>query len=93
VVYEKYRTTYQWREVEIVLDELPFGNFCEIEGPLPAIHAALAALDLEGCPRIPTSYLGMFAVLKQRLGLTFHDLTFANFTGIAVPPEVFNHLT
>lgn len=93
VIYEKYRTTYQWGEVEIVLDEMPFGHFCEIEGPLPAIQAALAALDLEGCPRIPTSYLGVFAAIKQRLGLTFNDLTFANFAGIAVPPEVFNHLT
>ena len=93
VVYEKYRTTYQWGEAEIVLDEMPFGNFCEIEGPLPVIQAALTALDLESCLRIPTSYLGMFAVLKQRLGLTFHDLTFANFAGIAVPPEVFNNLT
>lgn len=93
VVYEKYRTTYRWREAEIALDEMPFGNFCEIEGPLPAIHAALAALDLGSCPRIPTSYLGVFAALRQRLGLTFRDLTFANFAGIAVPPEVFNSLT
>ncbi|MEB2288658.1 MAG: class IV adenylate cyclase [Anaerolineae bacterium] len=92
-IYEKYRTTYRWGEAEIVLDELPFGNFCEIEGPLPAIHAALAALGLQDRPRIPTSYLGVFAVLKGRLGLTFRDLTFANFAGIVVPPEVFNNLT
>ena len=93
VVYEKYRTTYQWGEAEIVLDELPFGTFCEIEGPLPAIRAALTALGLEDCPRIPTSYLGVFAALKGRLGLAFRDLTFANFAGIVVPPEVFNNLT
>ena len=93
VVYEKYRTTYQWGEAEVVLDEMPFGSFCEIEGPLPAIRATLAAFDLEDCPRIPTSYLGVFLALKGRLGLTFNDLTFANFAGITVPPELFSELT
>ncbi|MEW6581081.1 MAG: class IV adenylate cyclase [Chloroflexota bacterium] len=93
MIYEKYRTTYRLGEAEVVLDEMPFGPFCEIEGPLPAIEAALDALGLAEYPRIGTSYLGMFSALKQRLGLTFHDLTFANFAGIAVPPEVFNNLT
>jgi adenylate cyclase class 2 len=32
VVYEKYRETFTWQDVEIVLDELPYGNFIELEG-------------------------------------------------------------
>ena len=33
VVYEKFRTTYQLGEAEVVLDEMPFGPFVEVEGP------------------------------------------------------------
>jgi hypothetical protein len=33
-------------EAEVVLDELPFGLFVEIEGPEEAIRAAQRALDL-----------------------------------------------
>ncbi|GAB4409262.1 MAG: hypothetical protein Kow00106_02710 [Anaerolineae bacterium] len=93
VIYEKYRTTYRLGEVEVVLDEMPFGNFCEIEGPRTAIVAALETLGLAEHPRIGTSYLGMFAQLKQMLHLPFRDLTFANFEGVAIPPEVFGTFT
>ncbi|MEM9777349.1 MAG: class IV adenylate cyclase, partial [Chloroflexota bacterium] len=32
LVYEKYRETWQVGEVEAVLDEMPYGNFVELEG-------------------------------------------------------------
>ena len=32
LVYEKYRTTFELDDAEIVLDELPYGSFTEIEG-------------------------------------------------------------
>ncbi|HEY9529653.1 MAG TPA: class IV adenylate cyclase, partial [Anaerolineales bacterium] len=32
VYYEKYRTTYESNEALIMLDELPYGTFVEIEG-------------------------------------------------------------
>lgn len=40
VVYEKHRTTYHFDDVEVVLDELPFGLYMEIEGTHKAIAAA-----------------------------------------------------
>ena len=89
VVYEKYRTTYRLGEAEIVLDELPFGNFAEIEASPAVIDGTLAALGLADQPRILNSYLGLFTQVKQALGLEVHDLTFANFAGVRVPPEVF----
>ncbi len=92
VIYEKYRTTYRLGEAEVVLDEMPFGNFCEIEGPLAAIETALDTLGLAEYPRIGTSYLGLFARLKELLDLPFRDLTFANFAGVDIPPEVFARL-
>lgn len=33
IMYEKQRATYLLHDVRITLDELPFGNFCELEGP------------------------------------------------------------
>jgi adenylate cyclase class 2 len=90
VIYEKYRTTYRLDEVEIVLDEMPFGNFMEIEGSEPAIEAALRALGLQDEPRILGSYMELFARVKAALNLDVHDLSFANFEGVDVPPEVFH---
>ena len=92
-VYEKYRTTYQMGEVEVVLDEMPYGSFVEIEGPAPAIHAAMDALDLKTCVRIRTSYLGLFAHMRQVLDLPFADLTFANFAEVTIPDHFFESLS
>ncbi len=93
VIYEKFRTTYTLNtsggEVEIVLDEMPFGSFVEVEGAPAAIEAALAALGLEHAPRILTNYMTLFEHVKSALGLHMHDLTFANFAGVHVPPTVF----
>jgi adenylate cyclase class 2 len=89
IVYEKYRTTYHLGETEVVLDEMPYGDFIEIEGPAPAIESALAALGWQDTPRFLGSYMELFALVKTTLGLEFHDLTFANFEGITVPPEIF----
>ncbi len=50
LVYEKRRKTYKFRDVEIVLDELPFGFFMEIEGSFTAIAEAemfIGAEDFE----------------------------------------------
>ncbi len=40
MVYEKRRKTWKFRKVEVVLDELPFGLFMEIEGTNMAIAEA-----------------------------------------------------
>ncbi len=83
-VYEKYRKTFVWKDVEIVLDEMPFGNFMELEGAEPAIKEAAAQLELDWHGRILTNYLGLMAELKQAYNLPFDDLTFANFSGLDV---------
>lgn len=46
LVYEKRRSTYHVGGAEVVLDELPFGLFVEIEGEEEAIHEVEALLDL-----------------------------------------------
>jgi adenylate cyclase class 2 len=47
LVYEKKRTTYEFRDVEVVLDELPFGTFMEIEGSITGIVEAEMLLGIE----------------------------------------------
>ena len=50
LVYEKRRATWRWGEVEVVLDELPFGSFMEIEGTedeILDVERKLAIADLE----------------------------------------------
>ncbi|NPV66470.1 MAG: class IV adenylate cyclase [Anaerolineae bacterium] len=89
MIYEKYRTTYALGEVEVVLDELPYGHFVEIEGPPAAIEMAVQLLGLAACHRFVESYARLFDYVRANLGLTFTDLTFANFAGIEVPFEAF----
>jgi len=87
-MYEKYRTTYALEGALVVLDELPMGNFAEIEAPDgESIQAAAQRLGLPWEKRILESYAVLFERLRQKLGLPFRDLSFANFAGIKVAPE------
>jgi len=78
-VYEKYRETYEIQAVEVVLDEMPFGDFVELEGEESSIKAVAQQLRLDWDRRILTNYLNLFASLKETHRLTFQDLTFENF--------------
>jgi adenylate cyclase class 2 len=85
-VYEKYRTTYQRSDAQIMLDELPYGDFIEIEGEVHQIHAIVRELALNGDTAIPVSYHALFQRLSTARGLKFRDLTFKNFADIQVRP-------
>ena len=84
LIYEKYRETFQLGEVEIVLDELPFGNFVEIEGSEPDIKEAANRIGLDWSQRININYLGLFQKVKVAYNLNFADLTFENFIDVEV---------
>ena len=88
VMYEKYRTTYELDGVQVTLDEMPYGNFAEIEGPDPvSIHAAAEKLGVDWEARVVESYTFLFERLRGKLGLTFRDLSFANFAGMGMSPQ------
>ncbi len=89
LTYEKYRTTYELDDTEIVLDEMPYGNFVEIEGEIGAIKRVIATLGMENARRYEGSYATLFEKVRRKLGLTFMDLTFDNFRGIEVPETAF----
>lgn len=86
--YEKYRTTYELEKCHIMLDELPYGNFSEIEGAdITTIHNIVHQLNLDLQTAISTGYTNLFENVRQALGLTFTDLTFANFAETKILPE------
>jgi len=99
VIYEKYRTVYELETPGvfkdagclIMLDELPYGSFVEIEGPDAAsIRAAADRLGLRREAAIAESYLALFERLRGKLGFTFRDLTFENFAGLNMPTVQFS---
>ncbi len=86
-IYEKYRTTYSMGNVEVVVDELPTGDFLEIEGPdSDSIRAAAKQLGINWEAGIIESYTLLFERLKTHLGLSFRDLSFENFKGLEISP-------
>ena len=92
MIYEKYRTTYTLDKAEIVLDEMPYGNFTEIEADTDTIESLITRLSLTDYRRITASYTQIFEVIQHHLGLEFHDLTFDNFAEIDVPETLFYSL-
>ncbi len=85
-IYEKYRTTFEYKGAHIMLDELPYGNFVEIEGELEMLQPIAEELHLGWDKAIPASYHALFERLCRSRRLTFRDLTFENFKEIKVSP-------
>ncbi len=86
-VYEKYRTVYLLGTIEIMLDELPYGDFVEIEGEPEKVRQLARELHLAWEAAIPLSYHALFERLRQRMHLSFRDLLFENFQRISISPE------
>lgn len=85
ICYEKYRAVYHYNNLEISLDELPYGQFAEIEGEDPAaIQLAARILALNWENRVQASYLELFEQLKKNENLSATDLTFQEFMSIPV---------
>lgn len=91
-VYQKWRETWQLKEALLCVDTLPFGTFLEIEGPADTIVTICDDLDLDWKRRILSSYLTLFAALREEEGWTFSDVTFDNFTSVDISFERYRHL-
>ncbi len=87
LMYEKFRTTYNLGGLQVTLDEMPYGNFTEIEGPDGLkIHATAEDLGVNWEARINQSYTTLFEQLRQKKGFTFRDLSFDNFSSREISP-------
>ena len=97
--YEKYRTTYELQTSEVfrdlggllhvMLDELPYGYFVEIEGEtVEVIHSVAEKLNLKWETAIGTSYHGLFDQLRTRhVELDLKELSFSAFHGSSITVE------
>ena len=82
VRYEKYREVFRWKSVLVMFDQLPFGNFLELEGPdLGELRGAAGALELDWQQALQSSYMGIFLALKKAYRLAILEVTFENFSG------------
>ncbi len=75
LIYEKRRKKWNFRDVEIVLDELPFGIYMEIEGSITAIAEAEMFLGGEDLPEEYETY----PRLTERFGVQKEDVIEARF--------------
>ncbi|MBP1703449.1 MAG: uncharacterized protein H6Q38_2556 [Chloroflexi bacterium] len=89
MIYEKFRTVYDLSGVLVTLDEMPYGNFTELEGATPQdVIATSKKLTLQWEHRVLDSYTLLFEHLKTAQQFTFRDLTFDNFTGLEILPQM-----
>jgi adenylate cyclase class 2 len=89
MAYEKYRTVYDLENVHITLDELPYGNFLELEGDDPQVLQKISLLlGVDWETQATGSYAFLFDQLKLEHGFTFRDLTFENFANLIITPEM-----
>ena len=82
--YEKYRETFTYHGAEILLDELPVGNFMEIEATREDIRSVTAELGLDFGTRLRGSYGDILQAVCNAYDLPLCDLTFENFGHRAV---------
>ncbi|MBU2489481.1 MAG: class IV adenylate cyclase [Proteobacteria bacterium] len=82
-VYEKHRETFVLGDLHILLDETPFGDFLELEGPKEDIRNVAESLRLAWEERLTENYLEIFGAVRQAMGISFENPTFENFVGIA----------
>jgi len=88
-MYEKYRSVYDFNDMLVMLDEMPVGYFLELEGANPEIILSTSQiLGLRWETRILDSYTVLFDRVRQSCGLNIRDLSFDNFRGIEIKPEM-----
>jgi adenylate cyclase, class 2 len=66
LTYEKERETWHLGKVEVALDELVFGVFCELEGPAEEITALAARLGLEESRAERAGYPSLMAEWSEK---------------------------
>ena len=79
VFYEKFRATYELNDTHIMLDELPYGSFIEIEGKnVQTIRSVADALGLNWEAMVKAGYHALFERVAGKYGLDVSKLSFEN---------------
>jgi adenylate cyclase, class 2 len=74
--YEKFRAEWTDHKGQVVVDETPIGNFCEIEGPPRWIDTTAKKLEVSAADYITQNYATLFAEWKQQIKSKAEEMTF-----------------
>lgn len=74
--YEKFRAEWSDGKGEVVVDETPIGNFCEIEGKPRWIDSTAKKLGIEHQQYITKNYATLFADWKKQTKSPAEEMTF-----------------
>lgn len=74
--YEKFRAEWSDRKGQVVVDETPIGNFCEIEGPSRWIDATAKELGVTPSDYITKNYATLFADWKLETSSLAKEMSF-----------------
>jgi adenylate cyclase class 2 len=94
--YEKFRAEWTDGKGQVVVDETPIGDFCEIEGGPRWIDATAKKLGVNPADYITKNYAGLFAEWKLKTKSCAGEMTFralqqstrmASVSGLRQPTE------
>jgi adenylate cyclase class 2 len=74
--YEKFRAEWSDGKGQVVVDETPIGNFCEIEGPSRWIDATAKKLGVKPEHYITENYATLFSDWKAETNNSAKEMTF-----------------
>jgi adenylate cyclase class 2 len=74
--YEKFRAEWTDGKGQVVVDQTPIGNFCEIEGAPRWIDATARKLGVTGKDYITKNYAGLFSDWKARTNSNAEQMMF-----------------
>ena len=74
--YEKFRAEWSDGKGQVVVDETPIGNFCEIEGPPRWIDSTAKKLGVGAEDYITKNYATLFAEWKHETNNPATEMTF-----------------
>lgn len=74
--YEKFRAEWTDGKGQVVVDETPIGNFCEIEGSSRWIDATAKKLEVKREQYIMKNYATLFNEWKHKTGSAATEMTF-----------------
>jgi len=75
--YQKFREVWRVRDVEIVLDRTPIGEYFEIEGPIETIRTAANELGMNMDQAIRLSYADLYRQARRTRSDLPENMVFA----------------
>ena len=88
LIYEKYRAIYELNDCHIMLDELPYGDFVEIESfDASTIRKMTLIMGLNFEAAVGAGYSRIFENYNSKYGFPPSDLTFDALRGKKPTPE------